>query len=291
MSLTSQLRDPTSPVSRWMAGRVDRAAAAALVDEVNAALAGRAPIVADRGDPRLVGRAFDYAFRWRLGPLEAQAARLGALLCAGEGWPGAPELVAGLIRGGTDTGNPRVRLRACVVLSWFEEVMRSGEVPPPLRASWGAPGTRETAIALLKRVPPGPLADLEALLRHVADDWGADLGAPLRLNPTFAGSDDVGGADADWIVGTTLWDCKVSWVRWPFARAHLLQGLGYILLDYDDAYGLTALGWYFPRQRARVARSLTDTVQVLCGSGDLGALRADFRAALTAPPVGGKASP
>jgi hypothetical protein len=52
-----------------------------------------------------------------------------------------------------------------------------------------------------------------------------------------------------------------------------------------------ALGWYVPRQRARVARSLTDTVRALCGAGDLGALRADFRAALTAPPLGGRATP
>lgn len=72
----------------------------------------------------------------------------------------------------------------------------------------------------------------------------------------------------------------MSWRPRPLQGKHLLQGLGYVLLDYDDAYRLAALGLYFPRQRRRVSWPLVELLPRLCGTIDLAALRADFRKAV-----------
>ncbi len=285
MSLTSQLANDTSPVSHWMRARVRRDAAAAFVRTVNDDLAARPPLVADRGAPATVGRAFDLAFRWSRGPLDARAPLLGARLCATLGWAEAEALARGLIRVGDKTRDPGVRLRCAIALSWFEHAYRTGTPPADLRATFGAPATREVAWALLRRVPPGPVADLAALVDTLPTVWADMRDAPFVPNPTFAGSRDVDGADADWILGATLWECKVSWRPRPFAREHLLQGIGYALLDYDDRYRLTGLGWYFARQQTRLVRPLSELLVALCDTGNLRLLRADFRRAIGAGPT------
>ena len=79
----------------------------------------------------------------------------------------------------------------------------------------------------------------------------------------------MGGADADWIIETTLWDCKVSRQRRPFRADYLQQSLGYLLLDYSDIYHIDTLGWYFPRQRLRLHYGIADVLMVLiAGTAD-----------------------
>ncbi len=281
MSLTGQLADKTSPVARWMEEHTDRRACAHLIREVNDQLAARPPLVRDTEAPQMVGRAFDYGFRWLLGPLEARVAVAGAALCERLGWADAATVVRDIIQMGNTATDERIRARCALALAWFEHVYRLGEPPADLAPFLGRRASRDTALALGGGVPPGSVEDVVALLATVTAVWGDDLQRPLVLNPTFAGSGDVGGADADWIVADTLYDCKCSWRPRPFARDHLLQSLGYVLLDYDDAYGIRRMGWYFPRQRTRVVYSLDQLLHRTCRGANLIQLRASFRAVLT----------
>ena len=82
MSLTSQIKDPKSPVARWMAEHLDAAAVARLVTMCNEQLRVRTPQSIEGTDVQLVGRAFDYAFRWQFGGIHPNAAMMGAKLCA-----------------------------------------------------------------------------------------------------------------------------------------------------------------------------------------------------------------
>jgi hypothetical protein len=79
--------------------------------------------------------------------------------------------------------------------------------------------------------------------------WKDVLGTQKRLNPTFEGSADVGGADADLIVGRCLWDVKTT-VLPAIERQTLYQLLGYLLLDYSDKHRIREVGFYFSRQGA-----------------------------------------
>lgn len=281
MSLTSQLAERNSPIAQWMRAHVDPVKTRALVTTVNERLARTCPLVVDRSEPQLVGRAFDFAFRWQLGSPTKTVAHAGALFCAGDGWEAAPAIMTALVATGDAAGATDTRWRACLILSWFEMYARGYPATAALQACWGTSATPETIAALLDLVPAGALADLTALMAEVNTNWDLPMEGLFRLNPTFKGSRDLGGADADWIAGTTLWECKVSWRPRPFQGVHLLQGLGYVLLDYDDAYGLTALGYYFPRQRERISWPLTTLLAQLCGTTDLMMLRTSLRHALS----------
>jgi hypothetical protein len=72
---------------------------------------------------------------------------------------------------------------------------------------------------------------------------------PYRPNPVFAGSGDVGGADADMILGDALIELKVTKTLSAAAiRKALVQLVGYSLLDYQDQFEIRRLGVYFTRQ-------------------------------------------
>jgi hypothetical protein len=71
--------------------------------------------------------------------------------------------------------------------------------------------------------------------------------------PVFAGSGDLGGADADFVVGALLIDCKVTTRPHTIHRSAAQQLSGYLLLDYDDTYGIDRVGLYLSRQGALIA--------------------------------------
>ena len=71
----------------------------------------------------------------------------------------------------------------------------------------------------------------------------------IYLNPTFSGSSDVGGADANMITGSTLWDIRTTAKRNPLTLDHIIQQVGYCLLDYYGKYQIQEIAWYYTRQQ------------------------------------------
>ena len=153
--------------------------------------------------------------------------------------------------------------RLCYVLALYEELFRGGR-------RIGSP---------LDELPPGAtLADLLCLARpQLVDDlcglsWAfyngyrSLLSEPAVLNPTFAGSPDVGGADAGLIVGPCLVEITATKAPAPEAIA-LHQLLGYALLDYDDRYRLEEAAIYLARQAVLVEWSLGALLETLSGGG------------------------
>ena len=74
------------------------------------------------------------------------------------------------------------------------------------------------------------------------------LSFPHVLNPTFEGSNDVDGADADIIVNKLLVELKTTTRPTEKTAEALYQLLGYALLDYADEYQINAVGLYMVRQ-------------------------------------------
>ncbi|MEU1510023.1 hypothetical protein [Kitasatospora sp. NPDC005748] len=86
---------------------------------------------------------------------------------------------------------------------------------------------------------------LAALRAHAAPQQ-------VVLAPTFEGSEDVGGADGDWIAGGRLIDVKTTIHPGKLPLVDVYQLCGYALLDYHDAHRVTHLGWYCARPGAAV---------------------------------------
>ncbi|MEU9348025.1 hypothetical protein AB0D74_43200 [Streptomyces sp. NPDC048278] len=102
--------------------------------------------------------------------------------------------------------------------------------------------------------------------------------------PTFAGSNHVGGADADFIVAGRLIDCKATIHPQRISRDQLYQLAGYLLLDYDNRYGIERVGLYLSRQGQLVEWETVPFLRLLGTGRPLTELRQACRAVLTSAP-------
>ena len=105
------------------------------------------------------------------------------------------------------------------------------------------------------------------------------------LNPTFQGGGDVGGADGDIIVDGCLMEFKAT-VKASIEKVRgLYQLIGYLLLDYDDEYGIEKLGFYMARQGQVIEWSVADLFERLMdrGSPSLPVMRQEFRDKIARP--------
>ncbi len=317
MSLTSHLKNPASPVHRFV--RENFPNARAVVRAANADLKG-VQTIRPAGSVHwgTVGAAIDHRIRYYFGPAhEAGAVRGGALM-----------LRRGMMRGTLDEdpdaltvfaeqtealqalipdffgrldeelarlqpwGSPDRRLdtddealmcRYCVGLALFEQVFRVGRVSPgsPLVE----PEPARTADELLSRVPDAWVEDLGVLSRMFFDSQRDLVGGAheVSIGPTFDGSSDVGGADADFILDGLLVDVKTTTT--PKITAEMLhQLLGYVLLDYSDSHGVREVSVYLARQ-ARLVRWDLGSFLADMGApeGHLPEFRRSFAAAVRNP--------
>jgi hypothetical protein len=324
MSLTSELGKPGSPIARHLRERFPLLRA--IQGSYRQAAAHLVPLLPPDGAKiaySTVGTAFDWRVRFLLDPrpdlrlalmgaallgrhrLELAAKLMGALggtlrirpHVGGEAQPQpakgpvAPRALAGADPGRTASLEPEWLARACYALALFTEVFRAGPLP----------GSRLAMLA--------PTASVDGLLALASDDEVADLlalteaarrnlmpavaarGGPVHIGPTFAGSLDVGGADADLIVGGLLIEVKVQLGdrgqdgrrRCSLEQRSMFELLGYLLLDYDDTYEIDALGVYSARWRYLATWPVDELLGVLAGSPvELAQERAEFAALVRA---------
>lgn len=269
MSLTSELSRSGSPVRAYVefvGTLVCETKRGSLLEEPAKKLLGFdtipktlavAPIAG--ANPGTVGTAFDYRLRYDLALYrctDTVAAHSLLLVCGAD--PALSQAVRAFLadtdRLVADLAADRCRLsdsdnreliRRCVVLALLESVFRSGMYTHLL------PVPEE----LINLVSDAVVTDVEALYRSASTVF-EPLAGPVRAekvpylaNPTFVGSLDVGGADADMLIGDVLVELKTTKALDGAAlRSALLQLVGYCLLDYDDTCGIRQVGVYFARQ-------------------------------------------
>jgi len=90
--------------------------------------------------------------------------------------------------------------------------------------------------------------------RAIPADTGLEdiglTGENMVVNPRFAGSMFVGGADANLILRGTLWDIRTTARFAPLSLDDIVQQVGYYLLDFDNTYELENICWYYTRQQS-----------------------------------------
>ena len=151
--------------------------------------------------------------------------------------------------------------RYCFVLALFEEIARSGlHITSPLFSN----GPITTVDELLAIPEPDWVDDMCKMSRLFKERSSDLLSGRAILNPTFDGSGDVGGADADLIVDDCLIEMKAT-VNPSMERPKLYQLLGYVLLDFSDRYLIRSAGFYFVRQGVMARWPLTDLLETLSG--------------------------
>ncbi|NUV78206.1 hypothetical protein [Streptomyces fungicidicus] len=308
MSLTSSLKDPGSPMSRFLSEhlpqpenvladyrlRLRRSTA----HVVPAAPAGQRP------DWRMLGHTIDHRLRISLGAPTGQPIREGVrrAILDDDGWP-SPEIIstvqaAGMVlleeldRYEAAEGQPLALdpvaeerlIRLCHLASGFETIFR--------HVGW----VRGITLGLCE-----PGADLDDMAAAVPDYVVDDIRAQMALasspgpfttlrglpadrricGPVFNGSLHVGGADADFVLDRALIDCKATIRPERLGRAEIYQLAGYLLLDYSNQYAIEKVSLYLSRQGALIDWSVADFLGLLGARLGLPDLRAACRHALT----------
>lgn len=293
MSLSSHLDDRTSPIGQFIRQRFSQTTA--LTKDANRRLKEAAtlrPVVAagEAYPYAVLGSAIDYRIRYAFAitPYERLVAHHGALLLSNPGAYYSRRLVKAFFESLSaalqalepvgrrlNAAEERVLDGYCYVLSLFEQVFRSNAyVQGPLLQ----PSMKQSVEELLAIPQVASLDDLGALFGLFYDRYAHLLTQPAVLNPIFAGSFDIGGADADMIVDGCLIDIKTS-ISPQIKAEFLYQLAGYVLLDYDDAYHITSVGIYMARQGILFAWRLAEFMQKLTGADEsaLASLRQAFR--------------
>ncbi|GAA1506474.1 hypothetical protein GCM10009677_43730 [Sphaerisporangium rubeum] len=138
--------------------------------------------------------------------------------------------------------------RLCYAMAWFEEIYRTGRLWPGTPLGDASPDM--TVDQLLAAVPAYAVEDLAAqagvAISALAKLRATHAPKEVHAGPTFAGSVDVGGADADLIIGGLLLDIKAK-IKATLGREEFYQLIGYVLLDYDDRYCIEQVGLYLSR--------------------------------------------
>ncbi|MDW8008482.1 MAG: hypothetical protein RMK67_02825 [Chloroflexota bacterium] len=278
MSLTSHLKDKASPLRAWFESSLpDKRRFLTWWRERTAGLETYKPKGVGGGYPwSLVGTAADLRLR-----LALRAVPPVSLVAVGEGgnvwtyWPGGDAILFGdemaslcerwegrpYLRGLADH-EERELARLCLALAWFETYKRTWRVPPEISA---AGSMSEMLLATpYADVALDDLIDLERLFERLRQEWPSP--DEVVLGPTFDGSPDVGGADADAVIGRHLWDFKcttapgrVGDAFWPY------QLLGYVFLDYADRYRLESVGVYLVRQGTWFSWRVQELIRLLGG--------------------------
>lgn len=298
MSLTSHLEDPESPIGQFFPRRFPQVAP--LIAQAQQPLkAVRTFRPADSGPDYpygLVGMAIDYRLRYYFDvtPKEQLVAWLGArLLVSGERskLPRAnlgddreamahydPEVIGSFFAGLDATlarispvgrklaeTDERELARYCFVLACLEVPYRAE------RWKFGplvVPTVKKSAAELLAIPNKAIIDDICRLSVLFHARYSGLLTRAYALNPTFAGSGDVGGADADLIVSQCLIDLKTT--TYPALKGQwLYQVLGYVLLDYEDSYHLEWVAIYMARQGKLLAWKLADLLPTLTGDPEI----------------------
>lgn len=286
MSLTSHLDIKDDPIRLFLRERFPHTKP--LITALRAAIAGVETTRPQGTVPwSLIGMAIDRRIRGYFAPVDFQGIAGTGIqwLWRKGGWDLRMIVGGELEEWAAGLGSPGRRLdraeeerlcRFCLMLAMFEAVFRSGEAPQPLRAVDPDALTTEAFLA----IPEQPWVDDLCQLSWAFYEVSADrLGSPVILNPVFAGSSDVGGADADLVLEGCLLEIKTALDLKRSRPEWFYQLLGYVLLDYEDAHKITDLGFYLARQATYVRWPLEDFLETMAGgeAASRAALRSTFR--------------
>lgn len=294
-ALTSEVKDTKSPVARWLRSTFPHH------QDVQAdyrEAAGPARVLPPTGIAHgTQGAAIDWWLRFLIDPapsvsLAVDGLQTGRAPCGRAGLELLHDLGAvdnsgihlGPVRpAGFGDRSDEWWARVSYALALLAELCRARRVDGSRLMRLGP---HSSAADLLALAEADEVTDLAAM-RDVAVECllPALPAGPVSTGSTFDGSADI-HADADLIVGGTLVDFKARQGARPRAdgsraavlsREDLDQLLGYVLLDYSDAFALHSVAVYAARYGHYASWPLADLCAELAGRQvDLAALRQEF---------------
>jgi hypothetical protein len=176
----------------------------------------------------------------------------------GHRWSSDHGIYRGLLTYRSKTTDDRRLSQISIVFAYLDGCFRSGMESTTLL--WIKSKNIEEMLDSLNTMLVDDLLTQVILLQKLA--FLTDTHMPA-IGPTFDGSPDVGGADADLILDGALIDFKSS-SKCKLTSRILRQLIGYWLLDYSDCYALMRVAVYFTRHGAFWTIDISELL-LLCG--------------------------
>jgi hypothetical protein len=269
MSLTTELKNPNSPINRLIDSMIPAEFVNKFIAEHNQILANASIIYPpDQSDLLTVGSAMTHAFyhqvtgNWGFDkPTMAMNGinRAMSKLEKRNFWAIA-----------ATAKKPLEKALIALVMAYYDGVGR-GRPDRELKKIL-------TANVFNRKVLPSHMNDME-LQRHpllytiwdIANliesfhlGWIDGLKSnDIHVNATFTGSHFVNGADAQMISNGILIDIKTSKLKAPFTKKDLYQQFAYWLLDYDNQWKINEIVWVYPRHQMFLRYGMTEHFQNL----------------------------
>jgi hypothetical protein len=252
MSVTSQLKNPNSALSNFF-NRVEKPnGIARFVYEKNKILAQINPMVVDNVMPAFVGTAFSYYLRWEMQPMAYQIyTTVAGLAIYRRKIEDVTTFFSDVIK------TPYNKAAICCLLALFEQEARTGAKEMVIDALI----TKDRKL-LPGRADPSAIddsfsnsiLDVQMLGETIESVFSGNeiVKSGYISSPSFAGSEDVGGADAVMIVDGVLFDVRCTRKRRPMTPNNLRQMVSYVLLDYYNEHNIKACAWYYARQKTMI---------------------------------------
>lgn len=288
MSLTSHLKDPNSPVPRFLRERFPNTRKAPFLRKARESLANAVTIQPvpsfSQSDYATIGTAIDYRLRYYFDITPPMA--LAAFTAHETPSPTLHRDFMSDLEFSIPSLDPQQRRleaaaedllnRYCYVLALYDQFKRVAAMHlqnSPLNTE-----NPETVADLLKIPDQAWINDMRELSWLFHDRYNHLTNRPHILNPTFDGSIEVGGADADIIIDDTLVEIKSS-IKPTIDGYYIQELIGYALLDYSDRYQIHNIGIYMVRQGILLQWELKECLAHLSNylHYDLGQLRSQFR--------------
>ncbi|MET9535741.1 UvrD-helicase domain-containing protein [Streptomyces sp. NPDC006649] len=297
LPLTGQLLYPRSPMSVFFAQHLPRAdgVVGSYLQRLRGLPHPVQPMDERRPDWPALGHTIDFRLRLSLGSGPGLAVTQGVRLL-GSPLPleGAPrpavraalntagvQLLARLQAhlGGTHQLRDEELTRLCHVAGFYEAAFRSGAFSR--RRNLLAQADEHTTLdQLTAAVPQYVLEDIAEQMQLAEKPFAPfhELPSGRRVcGPVFTGSADLGGADADFILGGLLLDCKATTRPYKIGAPEVQQLAGYLLLDYNNAHAIDQVGFYLSRQGTLITWPVTDFLTAIGAKDPLPHLRTQLR--------------
>lgn len=206
----------------------------------------------------VAGGAIDYRIRFLLNDdYASMITRFGAIVM-GERWSRTNGIYEKLLTYRSQAKDERRLYQISIIFSYLDGCFRSHMESFTL-TEIGSPKIEQ----MLDRLNPVLVDDLMIKRQLMQHQPFIDKSKNFVLGHTFDGSLDVGGADADLIIGGVLIDFK-STAKWKLTSRILRQLIGYWLLDYSDRFAVKEVGVYFSRYGALWTMNVAELL-FLCG--------------------------
>ncbi len=252
MSLTSQLENKESPISLFLRDQFPHTRDMTVLANVETKQSSMisSPDGAESYELGSVGQAVDYRIRFNYAEMDVKqtVARAAAFWVRGELREILPDFFDELAefqarirpeRGELERDDEDKLCRFCYTMALLDVMIRTHKIHKDLE--WSPQDVHE----LINKPRQSLIDDIAAQNALYREAMSNFLDRPAVLNPTFEGSSDVGGADADLMVDGCLIELKSG--KKPINSNDIRQVLGYYLLDYEDKREITSLAIYRTR--------------------------------------------